>query len=156
MPALAALARAARSTTVLSIALLSFAVPLDAQCDAQSDLRIEHPYARATPPGARSGGAYLTIENRGGTADRLIHVATPVAGEAEVHSMSMEGNVMRMRAISAVDVPPHATTTLKPGGYHIMLLDLTRPLVPGEAIPLTLTFERAGTIDVTARVESSR
>src|SRR5437868_13988738 len=140
----------ARAIATLAVTLALGAASAMAQNDARDNLRIEHPYARPTPPGARTGGAYLTIENRGSAADRLIRVATPAAGAAEVHSMTMQGNVMRMRAVTAVDVPAHATTALKPGGYHIMLLDLKRPLAPGESVPLTLTFEKAGAIEVTA------
>jgi copper(I)-binding protein len=116
-------------------------------------LRIDHPYARPTPPGARTGGAYFEIENRGGQADKLLRVSTSAAGAVEIHSMTMDGNVMKMRAIAAVDVPPHATTALKPGGYHVMLLDLKRPLAAGETIPLTLTFEKTGVVEVPMRVE---
>jgi copper(I)-binding protein len=141
------------SIAVLAAALASGSASAMAQNDARANLRIEHPYARPTPPGARTGGAYLTIENRG-QQDRLIRVATPAAGAAEIHSMTMEGNVMRMRAVAAVEIPSHATTALKPGGFHVMLMDLKQPLVAGGTLPLSLTFEKAGTIDVTARVEA--
>ena len=124
-----------------------------AQSYTFDNLRIDHPYARPTPPGARAGGAYFEIENRGAQADRLVRVSTPAAGAAEVHSMSMDGNMMRMRAVTALDIPPHATTALKPNGYHVMLLDLKRPLAAGDAVPLTLTFEKTGVVEVTARVE---
>ena len=119
-------------------------------------LRIEHPYARPTPPGARTGGAYFIVENKGGEPDRLVRVGTPVADAAEIHSMTMDGNMMRMRAVRALDIPARTTTTLKPGGYHVMLMDLKRPLAVGDSIPLTLTFERAGTIEINARVEAPR
>jgi len=118
------------------------------------DLRVGNPYARATPPGARAGGAFLTVENRGGQDDRLIGVASPVAAAAELHTMTMEGTVMRMRAVRAIDVPAGAKVALQPGGLHVMLLDLKQPLAVGERIPLTLTFERAGTLEVTVNVES--
>jgi copper(I)-binding protein len=138
---------------MLSVALASGMTLAMAQTSARDGLRIEHPYARPTPPGARTGGAYLMIDNRGNEPDRLLRVATPAAGAAEIHSMTMEGNVMRMRAVAAVEIPAHATTALKPGGYHVMLMDLKQPLVAGETIPLSLTFAKAGRIDVTARVE---
>ena len=124
-----------------------------AQSYTFENLRIDHPYARPTPPGARSGGAYFTIENRGGQADRLLRVTTTAAGSAEIHSMTMDGNVMKMRAVASVDIPPHAATALKPGGYHVMLLDLKQPLAAGQTVPLTLTFEKAGAVEVPARVE---
>ena len=118
------------------------------------DLHIGHPYARATPPGARAGGAFFTVENRGSQDDRLIAVASPAAAAAELHTMAMDGNVMRMRALRTIDVPAGAKVALQPGGFHVMLLDLKQPLAVGEKIPLTLTFERAGTIEVTVNVES--
>lgn len=117
------------------------------------DLRINHPSARPTPPGARVGGVYFAIENRGRDSDRLVRVDTPVAGVAELHSMAMEGNLMKMRALRTLDVPAGATVALGPGGYHIMLMDLKQPLVAGQTIPVRLTFERAGTIEVVAQVE---
>ena len=115
---------------------------------AFAQLRSDHAFARATPPGARTGGAYFEIENRGGDSDRLLRVSTPAAAAAEIHSMTMDGGVMKMRAAAALDVPPHATTVLSPKSYHVMLLDA------GETIPLTLTFEKAGVIEVPLRVEA--
>jgi copper(I)-binding protein len=103
-------------------------------------LRIDHPFARATPPGARSGGVYLTIENGGSTADRLVRVASPAA-------------IMRMRAITGLDIAPGAKVTLGSSGYHVMLVGLAHPLAVGDKIPLTLTFEKAGSVDVSVFVE---
>jgi len=116
-------------------------------------LHIDHPFARATPGGARNGGVYLTVENRGDQVDRLIGVSTPVA-HAELHRMSMDGGVMRMRAVDSVEVNPGARVMLQPGGYHVMLMDLKRPLQAGESFPLTLAFEKAGSIEVNVVVES--
>lgn len=117
-------------------------------------LRIDHPFARATPPGARSGGIYMTIENGGTAADRLVRVASPAAASVGLHSMTMDGNVMRMRAITGLDIAPGAKVTLGSSGYHVMLVGLTKPLAVGDKIPLTLTFEKAGSIDVSAFVEA--
>ena len=128
---------------------------VNAQSYTSDHLRIDHPYARPTPPGARSGGAYFTIENSGAQADRLLRVTTTAASSAEIHSMTMDGNVMRMRAVESVEIPPHGTTALKPGAYHVMLLDLKQPLTVGETVPLTLTFEKAGVVNVPARVEAA-
>jgi len=155
MPTTPIIGRIAGSMAMLSVLLALGTALSTAQSGARDSLRIEHPYARPTPPGARTGGAYLTIDNRGNEPDRLLGVATPAAGAAEIHSMTMEGNMMRMRAVAAVDIPARATTALKPGGYHVMLMDLKRPLVVGETFPLTLTFAKAGKIDVTARVEAA-
>jgi copper(I)-binding protein len=117
-------------------------------------LRVDHPFARATPPGARSGAVYLTIENGGSTADRLVRVASPAAASVELHTMTMDGNVMRMRAITGLDIAPGAKVTLGSSGYHVMLVGLAHPLAVGDKIPLTLTFEKAGSVDVSVFVEA--
>lgn len=117
-------------------------------------LHIDHPFARATPPGARSGGVFLSIENNGDRTDRLLTVSTPVAATAELHQMVMDAGVMRMRAVAGLDVKPGDRLVLKPGGYHVMLADLKRPLQAGDTFPLTLGFEKAGSIEVSVVVES--
>jgi len=117
-------------------------------------LRIEHPFARATPPGAKAGGAYLSIENSGSTVASLVSAASPVAGAVELHQMAVDGGVMTMRAVRTLDVPPGGKLELKPGGYHIMLLDLKQPLRAGDKIPLKLTFQNIGTIEVSLDVEA--
>ena len=117
-------------------------------------LGIEHPFTRATPPGAKSGGAFFVVANAGATPDRLIGVASPVAGSAEMHQMAVEAGVMKMRAVRALEVPPGGKLELKPGGYHVMLLDLKQPLKVGDKVPLKLTFQNAGSIDVSVDVEA--
>jgi copper(I)-binding protein len=117
-------------------------------------LSIDHPFARATPPGAKTGGAFFVVENTGKTSDKLIGVASPAAGGTELHEMAMDGGVMKMRAIAAIDVPAGGKLELKPGGYHVMMFDLKQPLKPGDKVPLTLTFENAGSILVSVDVEA--
>lgn len=117
-------------------------------------LQIDHPFARATPPAAMAAGAFLTIKNTGTQADRLIRATSPVAGVVELHEMAMDGNVMRMRPIAGIEVPAGAQVALKPGGYHVMLMELKGPLVEGKQVPLTLVFEKSGTIEVQVKVES--
>ena len=146
--------RSALFRVVVAVALPLVAGLAAAHEFTLKDLRVGHPYARATPPGARAGGAFFTVENRGAQDDRLIAVASPAAAAAELHTMAMDGTVMRMRAVRAVDIPAGAKVALQPGGFHVMLLDLKQPLAAGERIALTLTFERAGTIDVIVNVES--
>lgn len=116
-------------------------------------LHIDHPFARATPPGARFGGVFLSVENKGDQIDRLLRVSTPVARAAELHQMVLDAGVMRMRPIAGVDVKPAARVVLQPGGYHVMLVDLKHPLQAGEHFPLTLEFEKAGSIEVDVEVE---
>lgn len=137
-----------------AIALAVVAASANAHDYTLSALRIGHPSARPTPPGARTGGAYFTIENTGSQDDRLVRVASPAAASVELHSMTMAGNVMKMRALKSLDIPAGRKVALGAGGYHVMLIDLKRPLAAGDQVPITLTFEKAGTIDVLAQVEA--
>jgi periplasmic copper chaperone A len=112
-------------------------------------LEIGHPWARATPPTAPAGGGYLTITNTGTAPDRLVGIKSPAAATIQVHEMKMEGNVMRMREVEGgLEIPAGATVTLAPGGVHLMMMGLKAPLKQGERVPLTLVFEKAGSIDV--------
>jgi copper(I)-binding protein len=142
---------------MLAVAALAIAVPSSAFAHDYTlgTLRIEHPYARPTPPGARTGGAYFTIRNTGEAGDRLLRVSSPVAQTAELHSMTMDGNLMKMRAVPALDIPSGSTVSLGTGGYHVMLMGLHHSLAVGDEVPLTLVFERAGALDVTAHVEKA-
>jgi copper(I)-binding protein len=117
-------------------------------------LRVSNPFARATPPGARVAGAFMTIRNTGPEADRLVSVSSPVAGLVEIHEMAMEGGMMKMRALKGIDLKPGATVELAPGGYHVMLEDLKQPLKQGEQIPVQLTFEKAGVLEIKVNVEA--
>lgn len=117
-------------------------------------LEIDHPWARATAPMQKAGGAFLTVKNTGATGDRLIKADSPAAGKVELHTMTMDGTVMRMREVDAIDVPAGGKAELKPGGFHVMLIDLKAPLVAGQTAPLTLTFERAGSITVELAIEA--
>ena len=116
-------------------------------------LEINAPWARATPNQAQSGAAYLTIVSP--TADRLTGVSSPIAKKVELHTMSMAGGVMRMRPLTALDIPAGHDVTLGPGGAHIMLLGLTQPLREGQSFPLTLSFEHAGPRQVTVVIEKA-
>ena len=118
-------------------------------------VKVEHAWARATAGSARAAALYMTLANKGGADDRLVSVSTPVAGKAEVHSTTTENGVTRMRPVETLDVKAGTSTILKPGGYHVMLTDLKAPLVVGQSFAVTLTFENAGKIDVTATVEKA-
>ncbi len=128
--------------------------PLSAAEVTVGDLTIEQAWARASIGAARAGAAYLTIVNRGAALDRLVSVATPVAKRAGLHRTLTEGGVLKMRPAGAIDIPPGATG-LEPGGLHVMLMGLKAPLVEGESFPLTLTFERAGPLEVTVAILSA-
>jgi copper(I)-binding protein len=113
------------------------------------DLTISEAYSRATLPNAPVGGGFLTITNTGAEEDRLIGASSEAAGHMEVHEMAMQGEVMRMRQLpDGLPIPSGETVVLKPGGYHLMLMELKRPLVEGETVPVTLTFEKAGSIEI--------
>ena len=117
-------------------------------------MQVSNPFARATPPGAKVAGAFMTIKNRGTQTDRLVSASSPVAGLVEIHEMAMDGGMMTMRAVKGIDVRPGTTVELKPGGFHVMLEGLKQPLKQGEKIPVQLTFEKAGTVEVMVNVEA--
>jgi periplasmic copper chaperone A len=116
-------------------------------------LKIDHPWARPTVPGQSTGGAYLGIDN-GGAGDRLLGGNTPAAARVEVHEMRMDGNVMRMREVPALELPSGKAVKLAPGGLHLMLIDLKAPLKVGDKVPLRLRFEKSGEIEVLLHVET--
>ena len=121
-------------------------IAADSGVQFAGDLKLEQPWTRATPPNA-PGGAYLTITNTGAAPDRLVSVSSPLAGKAEIHEMKMNDGVMSMRPLNdGLPIPPGETTLLKPGGFHIMLMKLERPIKKGETVPITLRFERAGEV----------
>jgi len=115
-------------------------------------LTIVKPWARATPPGATVGAVYLEIVNSGAVSDTLQSVETTVARRAELHSMSTEGGVMRMRQLPAVTIPAHGQVRFNPEGKHVMLIDLLKPLQQGGRVVLTLVFARAGRLSVEAPI----
>jgi periplasmic copper chaperone A len=115
--------------------------------------QIKDAWARATPGKAEIGAAYLTIESP--IDDRLTGVSTPVAGKAELHEMTMQGGVMKMRPLAAVDLPAGRPVVLKPGEVHIMLVGLKQPLRAGESFALTLEFAKAGKRAVSVAVEKA-
>ena len=114
-------------------------------------IAIGHPYARATVAGQPTGGGYLTLENKGGE-DRLLSASAGVSGAVELHSMSMDGDVMRMRQVDAIALPAGQTVELKPGGLHIMFVGLKAPLKAGDRFPMKLKFEKAGEVTVEVTV----
>jgi copper(I)-binding protein len=107
-------------------------------------LTVRSAWSRATPGGATVGVGYLAIENKGATADRLIGVSSLIAGKAEIHETTSEGGVARMRPVDGVEIPAGAGVELKPGGLHLMFMELRRPLKEGQRFTATLRFEKAG------------
>jgi periplasmic copper chaperone A len=120
-------------------------------------INIGHPWARATPKGAAVAGGYLKITNKGTEADRLIGGSAAFAGRVEIHEMSEEGGVMKMRHLpKGIEIKPGETVELKPGSIHVMFMDLKAPLVKDQKPRPkgTLVFEKAGTVEVEYAVEA--
>lgn len=121
---------------------------------AASAIAITAPWSRETAGGQNAGGAFMAIANTGTAADRLIGGSSPVAGRVEIHTMSVDDGVMRMRQLGdGLEVPAGGEVTLKPGGFHVMLMDLKQPLKVGDKVPLTLTFEGAGPFETELEVQ---
>ena len=147
------LAAAALGSTVL-IAGCNPAADTPTTAETASAIAITAPWSRETAEGQNAGGAFMTIANTGTAADRLTGGSTPVAGRVEIHTMSMDGGVMRMRPLAdGLEVPAGGAVTLKPGSFHVMLMDLKQPLKAGDKVPLTLTFDGAGTITTALEVQ---
>lgn len=120
------------------------------------NIEIERPYARATMPQQVSGAAFMTLENEGKVSDKLVKAESPVSQSVQLHLMEMStDNVMKMREVDSIDLGADSKIKMHPGGgYHIMLVELKKPLTVGEKFPLTLYFEKAGKIDVMVKVEA--
>jgi copper(I)-binding protein len=137
-----------RTITAAAAALL-LVTAATAQDIVVGDLTISAPFTRATLPNAPVAGGFLTIANAGSGDDRLIAATSSVAAEVQIHEMSMEGDVMRMRALpDGLVVPAGATVELTPGGYHLMFLTPNAPFALGTTVPVTLTFAEAGEVQV--------
>jgi copper(I)-binding protein len=110
-------------------------------------VQIENAYTRATVPGQMAAGGFMKIENKG-AADQLISASSPVAGEVQLHEMAMDGNVMKMRQVKDIVVPAGGAVELKPGGLHLMFMNIKAPLAAGETVPVKLKFAKAGEVEV--------
>jgi len=119
----------------------------------QADIVVSQAWSRATPKGAKVGGGYLAIENRGAQPDRLLSASSVAAARVEIHQMTTQDGVMTMRPLDdGLVIPPDQTVTLAPGGDHIMFVGLTAPFEEGQRIPVSLNFEHSGKIDATFEV----
>ena len=118
------------------------------------DLEIEHPWSRATPPGAKVAGGYFNVVNKGSTPDRLLSISSDISDKAELHEMGVKDGVMTMRPVSGgLEIPAGGKVALKPGAFHLMFTGLKRQPKQGEKFPATLTFEKAGSVKVEFAVE---
>ena len=133
----------------LALSLTSLTAGFAAEAIQVGDLKIENAWTRGTPPNAKVGGGYLTITNAGGTADRLVSGSSEIAGKVEIHEMKVENGIMKMRPLpDGLEIPAGESVKLAPGGLHVMFMKLTGPLKQGEMVKATLTFEKAGSVDV--------
>lgn len=136
-----------RSFARAALALVCLAVPAFAHDITFGALELNGPFTRATLPNAPVAGGFLTIVNTGAEDDRLIAVSADFAKDGQIHEMAMQGDVMKMRQLDeGLVIPAGGSVTLEPGGLHMMFMGLTQPLVEGETAPVTLTFEKAGTV----------
>lgn len=118
---------------------------------AQSTVKVEGAWARPTVQGQAAGGGFLKITG-GAVADKLVSASAGVSKAVELHTMEMDGNVMRMREVGTIDVPAGKTVELKPGGLHVMFMGIGKPLKVGDSFPLTLRFEKSGEVKVEMKV----
>ena len=142
-------------TLLLALIGMVPAAAILAHDSSVGDITVEHAWAR--PSRTANGAVYMVLKNAGSEADRLIGItAGDVAASSELHVTAVDAQgVATMRPVQAVELPPGGEARLAPGGLHIMLLDLEAPLAEGQGFPLTLTFEKAGTLEVDVAVESS-
>lgn len=143
------------SVALATVLAVSIAAPLVARDQRVGAITVSQPWARATAPAAKNGAGYVVLRNGGEQPDRLLSAsANNVAAKVEIHTMSMDGGVMRMRLLpDGVAIPAQGQAALVPGGNHIMFMGLKRPLRQGESVPVTLRFERAGSMLVSFTVQ---
>lgn len=119
----------------------------------KGDIQVRHPWSRATPPGAKVAVGYMEIRNRGAQPDRLLSASTTVAKRVEMHVTQREGEVMKMRQVESFEIPARERYALRPGGSHLMLVDIVQPLEKGERFTMKLRFERAGELEIELEVQ---
>src|SRR4029077_8295766 len=138
------------SAAVFAVALAQISTtPVQADDYDVGSMHLTAPWARATPKGASSGAAYVTIANKGTVPDRVTCVSSDVSAPCQIHPMAMDRGVMKMRPVEGgLEIKPGETVTLKPSGLHVMLMDLKHPLEQGKVIEATLQFEKAGTVKI--------
>jgi copper(I)-binding protein len=143
-----------RTAFTITAVLAALALPAQAADVMAGKLKISAPWARATPKGASVGGGYMKITNTGSEPDRLVGGATAISKEFEVHEMTMDNGVMKMRPVAGgLEIKPGQTVELKPGGYHVMFVGLKQQLTQGEHFNVTLEFAKAGKVDVDFAIE---
>ena len=133
--------------TIFAAIGIAFSGTALAQTASVGAIKIENAYTRATVPGQQVAGGFMKIENKGAT-DQLLSASSPAAGEVQLHEMAMDGNVMKMRQVKDIAVPAGGAVELKPGGLHLMFMNIKAPLAAGESVPVKLKFAKAGEVEV--------
>ncbi|WP_417685220.1 copper chaperone PCu(A)C [Roseibium sp.] len=141
--------------TLAAAAMMSLVASSSFASDvAKGDITVSKTWTRATPPKAMAGGGFAEITNSGSEDDRLVAASSPAAGRVELHEMAVNDGVMKMRQLeNGIEVPAGQTVALQPGGLHIMFMALNGPFKEGETVPVTLTFEKAGEVEIDLKVE---
>jgi len=151
----ATVAQAQMDHSTMDHSKMGAAAPASGNALKIGDIVVETPWTRATPGGAKIAGGYLKITNNGKAAERLVSATSPGADHVEIHEMSMTDGVMKMRPLpDGIVIKPGETVELKPGGFHMMFMDIKQPLKQGDALKATLTFEKAGTLDAAFAVNA--
>lgn len=146
---------------MLVVLVISLLIAFIAKTQAQTttvkagQLSISDTFTRATVAGQKNAGGFLSIQNEG-VKDKLLSATSSASSVVEIHEMKMDGNVMQMRQIKSLDIPSKGKVDLKPGGYHLMFIDLKSPLKAGENIDVQLTFEKAGKVSVKLPIQEMR
>lgn len=138
--------------TLLIAALLIPSLFANAHDYSAGQVHITHPWSREMPPVAPTAAVYFVVHNKGAESDRLLSVATPHAGKAEMHEHLHADGVMKMQQVQSVEIPANGEVEFAPMGYHVMLFNLKQQAKEGERFPLTLTFEKAGQLEVEVAV----
>ncbi|HYC91497.1 MAG TPA: copper chaperone PCu(A)C [Thermoanaerobaculia bacterium] len=130
---------------------LAFALVL-LSSPAWAQVEVENPWSRATAPGAKVAAGYMVLHNKAASQDRLVSASTPLARKVETHVTTRDGDIMRMREVKGYEIPANGRFELKPGGPHLMFVDVKKPFAEGDVVPVSLRFEKAGEKKVEFRV----
>lgn len=145
--------RTATLALAAGLALGAFSSPVLAHGFKAGSIEIGHPWSRATPPGAKTGAGYFVLTNTGSVDDKLVSASSPAAEKVEVHEMSIKDGIMNMRRVDELTIPAGGKASLSPGGYHLMLMGLKAPFKEGQMIPVMLTFEKGGPVEIQLQVD---
>lgn len=145
----------ARTAIALAAMLIGAGLMQPAMAQQTSSMQIESPWARPTIGKSKLTAAYMRIVNNGSEPDHLVAASSPAAGKVELHDNIRDGDVMKMREVKTIEIKPGDKVELKPAGLHMMVLDLKQPLKPGQSLPMTLQFEKAGKIQVDVPVRQA-